>query len=72
MNKAMHNSDNARPNTFNYAQATRPNYPRNTVQPQQRAETTMNADQKDFKNSSAYTSSTTQNHGTFEKNYSSL
>lgn len=76
MNKAIHNSENARPNKFNYAQAARPNYPRNPSQPQQqqqqRAEGTPTTDQQtEFKNSSTYSSSLTHGHGSFKRTYSS-
>ncbi|RCH95895.1 hypothetical protein CU097_010313 [Rhizopus azygosporus] len=75
MNKAIHNSENVRPNKFNYAQAARPNYPRNPSQPQQqqqRVEGAPNSDQQtEFKNSSTYSSSLTHGHSSFKRTYSS-
>lgn len=72
MNKTMHNSENARPNKFNYAQAARPSYPRNTVQPQQQQRVEGTNDlQTDFKKSSTFNPPTTQGHGSFKKTYSS-
>ncbi|KAI9264739.1 hypothetical protein BY458DRAFT_458095 [Sporodiniella umbellata] len=71
MNKTMHNSENPRPNKFNYAQVARPSYPRNTVQPQQQQRVEGANDlQADLKKPS-FTSPTTQGHGSYKKNYSS-